>query len=672
MTDDLFSSPTERSYGAIYTALSNLRETFHRSGRLDDSNAKLDEVSKLFATYLAFRQRRIASFPETGADDLVEGLQESFHATSQLPQYMLGTGESLFGAQPSLILRADDWRIAQDLVALVRQCVDLAFDARASGQPFDILNEAFGHFVRDNFRGNVEDAQFMTPPEVVDFMVAMVLADIYEEGRHQAPGATSWTVLDPSCGVGSFLAGIYNQARRTNWLSPQRLRLLGQDKVERMVRLTTVNLSLFDVEKHRITLGNSLELGSPADELNNQVDIIITNPPFGARFDLSYVRSQCGRNTPFFSSLRRASTTIESELLFVDRNLRLLRDGGFLLMVVPDSVISAQGTAALLRQHLAHSTTLRAIIELPSVTFAQAGTRTKTAILYVQKGRPRHSKNVFLAVSRDLGFQVSSRKGVQVKVMKGVNDLPYVLEAYRDRKQSAHSDKPYVYSVSPSIVTVPAVDLLRGSWTPNHYNAERYQAIEALASGNDMDLVPLSELVEFCSSSRRAKKWTPGATFISVLHILGEGSIDIGAARTYNPKTPGVPTHPGEVLISRINPRIPRVCVVPDLGTDIICSSEFEVMQPIGELDAYALVYLLLTDAVQSQIRSFTSGTSASHNRVKTSSLAGVQIPVAVTGTVKAQTLAATVMRYRSAVRAAAASAIELAELRLAETDLLT
>lgn len=297
---DLSTPPAERSYRQVYAVLSDLRESFHRSGRLDDSNAKLDEVSKLFATYLAFRQQQISAFPEPGTDDLVERLQNAFQATARLPQYRLGTGESLFGAQPSLILRSDDWRIAKDLVALVRQCVDHAFDAQALGQPFDILNEAFGHFVRDNFRGNVEDAQFMTPPEVVDFMVDMVIEDIHREEPHVVANNKRLTVLDPSCGVGSFLAAIYSHARRTDWLSPRQLRLLGQDKVERMVRLTTINLGLFDVEDHRVTLGNSLELGSPIDPLNGQVDIIITNPPFGARFDVSYIRSKCGQNTPFF------------------------------------------------------------------------------------------------------------------------------------------------------------------------------------------------------------------------------------------------------------------------------------------------------------------------------------------------------------------------------------
>ena len=65
-------------------------------------------------------------------------------------------------------------------------------------------------------------------------------------------------------------------------------------------------------------------------------------------------------------------------------------------------------------------------------------------------------------------------------------------------------------------------------------------------------------------------------------------------------KTPGIPISPGELLAARINPRIPRVCVVPDIGLNMLCSSEFEVMRVKSRTDTYMLAYLLQTKAVQS------------------------------------------------------------------------
>ena len=162
---DLFSyaDPFREAYSRTYTALSEMRESFHRSGRLDDSNAKLDEVSKLFATYLAFKSSQITDFPPTESSTLVSELQVAFLETSRLPQYDLGDGVTIFGNNPVLAIRQGDESMAADMVRIVRQAIDFTLDNRASGRSFDILNEAFGHFIRDNFRSNIEDAQYMTP-----------------------------------------------------------------------------------------------------------------------------------------------------------------------------------------------------------------------------------------------------------------------------------------------------------------------------------------------------------------------------------------------------------------------------------------------------------------------------------------------------------------------------
>lgn len=669
--NDLFATEgsLQETYTSIYEALSELREGFHRSGRLDDSNAKLDEVSKLFATYLAFKNAQIAVFPEEASPDIVGELQAAFAATVQLPQYHLHSGGSIFGAQPALAIRPGDEALAADLMRLVRDCVDLAFELRAAGRPFDILNEAFGHFVRDNFRSNVEDAQYMTPPEVVDFMADMVLHDIAREDSDARDPDRHWTVLDPSCGVGSFLAVIYQRARCSDWLDPKRLRLYGQDKVERMVRLATINLELFDVEEHRITVGNSLERGSPIDSLNGTVDMILTNPPFGARFDPGYVAKACGDSTPFFSNFRRSAATIDSELLFVDRDLRLLREGGRLLIVVPDSVVSAKGMSAVLRQHLKSVATVRAVIELPAVTFAQAGTRTKASVLYLQKGFTERPISVFMGVSKDLGFQVGSRKGVQIKVPQGENDLPAILTTYRDGLSLPSGETARVLRTDPSCVVVPGSAVLRGSWTPNHYSAGRFETVATIAKDADFDLVPLRDLVEFHSDTRRAQPWRQGWAFVSVLHILGEGVVDFRGALNYSPKTPGVPTAPGELLVSRINPRIPRVCITPNFGVKTLCSSEFEVMTVDASLDSYTLAYLLQTEVVQKQIRSLTSGTSASHNRIRTSELAQVLVPIPKPTTKKANLIATLAADYRLALESLSKSTAQIAKIRRHDSE---
>ena len=663
--------PLSEGYGGVYAALGALRESFHRSGRLDDSNAKLDEVAKLFATYLAYRRGMIPTFPTASSTALVLELQRSFGAATRLPQYIGSTGTSIFGSEPKLALRDGDEGLAAELVGLVRQCVDTAFQLRDAGKPFDILNEAFGHFVRDNFRGNIEDAQYMTPPEVVDFIVDLALQDIQREGGALSD-SDDFTVLDPSCGVGSFLATFYHRASEYQLLPTSRLRLYGQDKVERMARLATINMELFDSKDHKVYVGNSLALGSPIDALNGAVDLVLTNPPFGARFEDQYVRTVCGDNAPFFSSQRRDGQTFDSELLFIDRNLRLLKDGGRLFIVVPDGVVSAKGVSALLRQHLGGVARLKAIVELPAVTFAQAGTRTKTSVVYLQKAPRTARGRIFMSVVSDLGFQVSSRKGIQVKQPEGTNQLLDVIKTYaiyRDGGMDDDLERALVLSEEPSCVVVDESEVLRGSWTPSHYSAKRFGAIRSVAAASDFDLVALADLVEFCADARRATKWRTGMGFLSVLHVLGEGLVDVAAALTYAPKTPGVAANPGEILLSRINPRIPRVCIAPDLGREMLCSSEFEIMKTRGRVSSHLLTYLLLSESVQCQIRSLTSGTSASHNRIRTSELAGVLIPVPRVGSARASQLEVLAAAYREALASLSDGARTIAQLRRQEAS---
>lgn len=659
------------TYAPIYRSLSELREEFHRSGRLDDSNAKLDEVVKLFATYLGARLGDISNFPRPKGHpepDFVARLQDCFAKAARLPYYVRNDGISIFGSAPSLVLRESDANLAVRLAGLVMRAVDDTFLHQDRGDPYDVLNEAFGHFIRDNFRGNIEDAQYLTPAEVVEMMVGIAADDLRSDGRLSEKSPL--IVADPCCGVGSFLATFAAKYRGLEKHGAPHLKLHGQDKVERMVRLATVNLTLFRVFDHCVSIGNSLYKGSPLDSLNGSIDLILTNPPFGARFAQAEVALLAGDNTPFLSTLGRTRGPVESELLFVDRDLRLLREGGSLLIVVPDSVISASGIAALVRHHLRTTATLRGVIELPSVTFAQAGTRTKTAVLYLQKGRVALNRRhrVFMAVSEDLGFQVSSRKGVQIKAQKGENDLPFVMAAYRKMHSHKSPSEAIILSEAPSAVAVPESHL-GDSWTPGHYQAKRLEVLRSLADAPEILAAQLKDLVDFVADERRPVRYRAGTAFISVLHIIAEGILDLGGIGSYAPKTPGVPVKPGEVLLSRINPRIPRVIVVPDLGRPVVCSTEFEVMRPKPGVDAYLIAYLLLSQLVQSQVQSLTSGTSASHNRVKTRDLAQVSLPIPRAGTEAEKRLKEKVAQYQRVVASLMESSQTLLELR--KTDMV-
>ena len=608
---DRLAEPHEQ----IYRSLQDIRQTFHREGRISDANAKLDETVKLLSIHFGHVHGLVP--PEqyhvlTHRDSFsVAELNRAFaHVASSLIFRRQGMG-SIFGDAPSTVFKDGDEVAAFELFEASGHA--FAEHARSKGD-LDVLGHAFGHHVRDNFRNHIEDAQYMTPPEVVDFMVDWAAA-LTRSARSEQKG--DFVVTDPSCGVGSFL---------TRWRSKCgegegtcRSKCVGQDKVDRMVRLTAINMVFSGFVEDDVFLGSSLDDRSPISSYRGQVDLILTNPPFGARFGIEDLRRYSSASAPFFAHQFSPDKRVSSEVLFVDLYLSLLKPGGVCVVVLPDSVISAKGMPAVARQHLTRNSEILGVVDLPSVTFAQAGTRTKTAILAFRKTlTPRSSYPVSVAEISDLGFSVSKRKGVPVKRRQGVNQLPMALKYFTQLGSPEERDD----ARNPTFATETLCPRELSVWTPRTLLFDRRR----LSHRSSRKLRPLNDFVTH-SGRRKPLAYQEDCYFISVLHVIGDGVLDIAGIQSHRPVTPGIPVQPGEVILSRINPRIPRVAVVPDLGKRLLCSSEFEVLTPTVGLSPFDLAFVLLSPIVQEQIQSLTAGTSASHSRVRSQDVRSLLVP---------------------------------------------
>lgn len=626
----------------FYNEISQLRDLFHKYGRFDDSNAKLDEISKYISIYIFQLQNQIVGeqnfkslinlYEKDNSVQLVSILKELFAEISQAKEFLNADGTSIFGNTPSLNIDNEDNHFAYLLIKLVVNSVESIKDRSEKDYDFDLLNESFGHFVRDNFRNHIEDAQYMTPAEAVELMCSIALTDLEKEDKIKR--IQDFIVCDPCCGVGSFISAFYKKNRDNNVIDSLKLKIVGQDKVARMVRLAKINMLLFNNHNHLITNGNSLAGKSSIDDYKGQVDLILTNPPFGAKFSSEELKPNAKNNYPLLHDLiLKNGSNFSSEILFVDRCISLLKPNGKLLAVLPDSVISSAGLNSTLRHRLINSkaVNIKGIIELPAVTFAQAGTRTKTSILYLEKIAEIGKKKdyVFIAQSEQIGFEVSTKKGATVKIESGENDLPKIFDCYQRSNFSINGVEQKVLSESPSCVLIKPDLLHQKSWTPSHYNAKKFQTVKKLKkSGSEVELVKLNEIVDFLTNERKREYIPSDSKCISILHILNDDNLNYEEMLTYSPKYPGIVCKPGDLLFSKINPRILRVLVVPNLGLNLTCSSEFEIMNSIIEINNYGIKLLLMLPSVQTQINYLTSGTSSSHNRIKSADLAQVLIPL--------------------------------------------
>lgn len=87
----------------------------------------------------------------------------------------------------------------------------------------------------------------------------------------------------------------------------------------------------------------------------------------------------------------------------------------------------------------------------------------------------------------------------------------------------------------------------------------------------------------------------------------------------------------GAVLVSKLNPRIPRVWVPgTTAGRRSICSTEFLVLLPRhGRSDLPYMVALLGTGRVQASMAARATGTSGSHQRIKANDFLSIELPIA-------------------------------------------
>lgn len=651
----------------FYAELKQIRSLFHKYGKLDDANVKLDEIAKYIAIYtyqLQSPQNKIPhlldAYYQNSQFPLVSQLKAIFKEVAHAPSFRNAQGHSIFGEPPLLNIQEHDHSFAYSLLKLVANSLEKVTQGE---QNFDLLNECFGHFIRDSFRNHLEDAQYMTPLEVVECMCELALHDLQTPALEQ-----DFRLLDPCCGVGSFLATFYHKNRR---IPKQNLKYIGQDKIARMVRLSKINLFLANLDTHSIAQGNSLLKDSFLENYTNQVDLILTNPPFGARFSSEELAATRAQHFPLLKqALEKSGNYFNSEVLFIDRCLALLKPGGRLLAVVPDSVISSFGLAKTLRECLAQQPDLqiRAIIELPAVTFAQAGTRTKTSILYVEKST--RVLPTFMAQCEDIGYEVSLKQGATNRYHKGENQLPKILQAYRQGYVQKDKKAAQIALQKPSCTFIPSEWLKHQSWNPGHYHAQK-MGIQHHFKNPLISLWKLKDLASFETKQRKQKNIRPDSKCISVLHVINGDQLNYEELLNYKPKLPGIPCQSGDLLISKINPHILRVLIVPPLDLNLSCSPEFEILHPITELNNYALKLLLMLPEVQSQIQRLTSGTSSSHNRIKSRDLENILLPVPYKSSLLYQNLVQQVQDYQQKQEAYQALYFEMLEIKQAFGRLL-
>lgn len=315
----------------------------------------------------------------------------------------------------------------------------------------DVKGIAFEQFLGKTFRGEL--GQFFTPRTIVDFMVEVL-----------DPQETE-TICDPCCGSGGFLIKAFEYVRtKIEAKVQQEKELIKQeyytetyeklsdaekekidDKVNKFFSQLNEELNINNDKSRIRTLSYDCIFGTDANPrmsrtakmnmimhgdghggvhhndgllnvngiFENRFDVILTNPPFGARVEKSLKITEADKYTdeerirkyqkrygdeynkalkqvnnnigkPLVSLYKMGAMSTLTEVLFVERCLNLLKPGGRMGIVLPEGVLNNSNLQKV-RDYVESKAKILLIVSIPQDVFIASGATVKPSLLFFKK-----------------------------------------------------------------------------------------------------------------------------------------------------------------------------------------------------------------------------------------------------------------------------------------------
>lgn len=257
----------------------------------------------------------------------------------------------------------EKWYVAYEQIEKSPSAVELLKRFVTQDPSGNWLPEWYQFFIGRRYRS--DSGKFFTPRPIAAAMARLL------------PYSENPVIMDPTCGGGTFLAQASYVWRHGHCT------LVANDIEASLVELTMLVLYLCSPREHTKYF-SSVNIFNPTAELTRwygKVDYILANPPFSLKIE----------DGQFDSGLFEAGYR-NSDALFIDIALKLIRPGGRLVCLLPHSVI-ANKEFTLFRSIVENSWFVLGVICLPEGSFnLTAGTTTRADIVILERKSERDSK----------------------------------------------------------------------------------------------------------------------------------------------------------------------------------------------------------------------------------------------------------------------------------------
>lgn len=309
----------------------------------------------------------------------------------------------------------------------------------------DIIADAFETFIGHALKGG--QGQFFTPRNVVKMMVDILDPDDED------------LIIDPACGSGGFLIESLRcvwrkldaEGEKYHWNKRNLLeekmevalnKIRGIDKDYFLSKVAKAYMAIIGDGKSGIFIEDSLEVPKNWGQTTRQkidlgkFSVLMTNPPFGSKipvrgedklkqYELAY-KWKRDKKSGKWQKTNKLKDKEAPQILFIERCLQLLEEGGRMAIVLPDGIYGNE-SLGYVRNWILNKARIVAIIDMPLETFLP-NTGTKTSIMVLQKATSNNLLKdypIFMAVAEFCGH---NRRGKEIEE----DDISNVAKEFKD------------------------------------------------------------------------------------------------------------------------------------------------------------------------------------------------------------------------------------------------
>jgi type I restriction enzyme M protein len=499
----------------------------------------------------------------------------------------------------------------------------------------DLNGRMFEVFLNAAVRGRGL-GQYFTPRPVVDFMTRIALQ------RSDFNVSTPPKTIDACSGTAGFLievmayllSGLRDDTRFNERQKSQikdkicNESLYGIEANERVARIARINMYLHGDGGSHVFYGDGLDNNPDVEDdmtderkdevqdhankvLPNSYDLVLSNPPFSMTYKNS---NEAEERILKQRDLSINSSSVKSNILFLDRYLELLKPGGEMLIVLDDTILNGS-TCIEIRKWMLNNFIILGIHSLPFNAFFKAKANIKTSILHVRKKIDNNDEqgHIIMSISNNIGHNNAlsdtpernnlndiftiyaewKRTGVFHSVFNSNQDLNENLECPEQ-----------VWLVSPNELNIKRFDSY-------YYSPDLRQVKDKLAKleqkkeielkkGKSFKLVPKltkEKKNEFIDSAETLK-------YIEIGDVTDYGLIMKHISGTFDqlPTRGEYQIKKGDILLALNISSRGTVVLVPEEFDNAICTSGFLVIRPETEEEAFLLWYSLRSEYCRKQI----------------------------------------------------------------------